>query len=259
MTLNVVEDLSTVPQNEYPPIIYKYRDWTNSHHKSLLTESVLYLSSPRNFSKDDPYDCNVPEKFPEGEDLRRFYAEKYNPTNSDGMTLKQFVDYWCQHSPMANQQVRDNLLNEIMEDFFDKFGVLSMTTDCANDTMWEKYGNRHQGFCVGFKTSELLPLIGGVSPVLYYDELPVIDFWKDSFETQHIKRIYSKERKWEFEKEYRVHKMWQQSATTEQRQIHFPTESLIEIYLGKNMPESHRNEIKCIAAKKYPNASIVEL
>lgn len=259
MSLTFVDDLSTVPQNEYPPIVYKYRDWTNSLHKTILTESVLYLSSPRDFRKDDPYDCNIPEKFPEGEELRQFFIEKYDSTKSEGMSLNQFVDYWCQYSPLSNPIERDKILANIMEKFFDRFGVLSMTTDCKNEYMWNKYANNHEGFCVGFNTSELFPLIGGFSRVHYYDQLPIIDYWKDSLETKHNKRIYSKERKWEFENEYRVHKMWPQPATTEQRQIHFPPSSLTEIYLGQKMPESHREEIKSIAAKKYPNTSIVEL
>ena len=35
-----LNDYKTV---EYPTTLYKYRDWSNSLHKKILTEGVLYL------------------------------------------------------------------------------------------------------------------------------------------------------------------------------------------------------------------------
>lgn len=36
-----LNDYKTV---EYPTTLYKYRDWSNSLHKKILTEGVLYLA-----------------------------------------------------------------------------------------------------------------------------------------------------------------------------------------------------------------------
>ncbi len=258
--LTVVKNNTDFEQVAYPSKLYKYRDWEEKHHKTVLTDGVLYFSSPRDFYQD-PKDCNLVETFPEGQDLLDYLRDvfyKY-PEDRNGMTEAQFVDYWSINSPLANVEKREKLQKKFLEEFFDLFGVLSLTIDCQNDRMWSEYANCHKGFCVGFDSKTLLPCVGGGALVNYVDELPEIDFWKDDFNMKHYKRIFYKERRLEFEKEYRVHKMWKSKVSNEQRQIKFPPESLVDIYLGKCMPAHYKDEIREIAAEKYPNAIIVEL
>ncbi|WBX97902.1 hypothetical protein [Chryseobacterium gambrini] len=45
----------------YPPIIYKYRCWNNEFHKKILTDGEVYLSSPRHFN--DPFDFGIVQNF----------------------------------------------------------------------------------------------------------------------------------------------------------------------------------------------------
>ena len=52
--------------------------------------------------------------------------------------------------------------------------------------------------------------------------------------------------------------MWPQAATLEQRNIILPEDCLVEIILGKLMPEKSKDEIKKIAKEKYPKATITE-
>ena len=42
-------------------ILYKYRDWSNSDHRHLLTDGELFLSSPKDFN--DPFDCRISHDF----------------------------------------------------------------------------------------------------------------------------------------------------------------------------------------------------
>ena len=60
------------------------------------------------------------------------------------------------------------------------------------------------------------------------------------------------------DREYRLHKMWESDASNNERCIHFPIESLVEIRLGKNMSQDAKEDIKRIAKQKYPNAKIIE-
>ena len=46
---------------KYPPIVYKYRNWTDINHQNMLRRNELYLSSPKDFN--DPFDCRIPENF----------------------------------------------------------------------------------------------------------------------------------------------------------------------------------------------------
>ena len=41
-----------------PPILYKYRDWTNKFHRNLITHQEIYLPKPSEFN--DPFDGNIP-------------------------------------------------------------------------------------------------------------------------------------------------------------------------------------------------------
>jgi hypothetical protein len=63
------------------------------------------------------------------------------------------------------------------DEFNKRFGVLSLTTQCNNDSMWQKYADMHKGFCVGFDTNRLFASIkGGCGAVRYFETLPAIVF-----------------------------------------------------------------------------------
>ncbi len=256
--LEIATELTDRLSFDYPPILYKYRDWENDYHKEVLTNSALYLASPRSF--EDIKDCKVPEKFPKRQKLYKFFLEKSkkdNPTWSR-KAHKQFAIYWSKHSPLANPQKLQKLLDKFNDEFNNRFGGLSMTANKENEEMWNKYANGRKGFCVGYDTNMLFKYVGGGGPVQYADELPTIDFIKDDFTTKHVKNIFYKERKWDFEEEYRLHTMWPQTATIEQRNITLPKECVVEIILGKFMPKESKEEIKKIARVKYPKANLIE-
>ncbi len=233
MSIQKVNSISELSKDNYPPILYKYRKWNDKWHKTILTDGVLYLASTKQFQ--DTKDCNVPEIFPSPE---------------------QIID---KDSPLANPQLRDSIVAEHKELFYNTFGVLSMTANYTNDKMWNDYADSHQGFCVGFKSELLFEYVGGGGIVQYVDKLPEIKFGIDDLETEYSKRTYYKERKYEYEQEYRLVKRWQHNATDQQRSIVFSHECLVEIYLGKLMTENDKAEIRNIAANKYPYAKIVEL
>ena len=44
-------------QIELPAKIYKYRNWTNTNHKRLLTDNEIYFSPPHDI--DEQHECNL--------------------------------------------------------------------------------------------------------------------------------------------------------------------------------------------------------
>lgn len=100
--------------------------------------------------------------------------------------------------------------------------------------------------------------MGGGGHVQYVDKLPFLDFANDSFEGRHIKQFFYKERQWEVEQEYRLHKMWPYPMDSEKRTIKLNPEAIVEIRLGKAMPTKTRKVIMDIAVSKYPNANLIE-
>lgn len=146
---------------QHPNILYKYRDWNNDLHKKILKENKLYLASPKDF--EDIYDCNIPERFPQKEELYNFFLDKAK-TESPLWTRQErrkYARYWSKKSPLGNPKLLSNLISEFNQEFNKRFGVLSMTADNDNDEMWYKYANNHQGICIGFDTKQLFNCIGG--------------------------------------------------------------------------------------------------
>jgi|GEM_PF-1049649 len=244
-----------------PEIIYKYREWNNSKHQEILTGGALYFPSAQSF--DDVLDCRPPERFPETEE-EKYEAVKNtiehlmsNP-HFKGIQIDKSFDFKID-SPLYDQEKFKAITNDVLGDFLSKCGVLSMTPDCQNKRMWENYGDNYHGFCLGFKVTALQNAMAPMFPVIYVDELPPIDEFNEKNEIYMIKRFFLKLMEWSFEKEFRLIKLFGKKVTAEERNIKFPPESLVEIILGKDMPQEHKEAIRFIAQQKYPNAKIIEL
>jgi len=243
----------------FPKVLYKYRDWDNDYHKTILLENKVYLSPPRDF--EDKMDCNLPEKYPLKEELYDIFFEKSKQENKIGsrQVHRAYARYWSKKSPLANPQELRKLISEYNNDFNNRRGILSVTVDCSNEDMWKKYSNNSQGICIGFDTEKLFSVVGGGGEVIYEEILPVIDFINDDFKTKHAKNIFFKEKDWAFEKEYRLHKFWQDNPTQEGRNIAMPKDCIVEVILGKNISEENKNEISILVKEKYPNAELIEM
>jgi hypothetical protein len=48
---------------DIPPLLFKYRDWDNNHHKKCLTDTEIFFSPPASFN--DPFDCSIPFRYEE--------------------------------------------------------------------------------------------------------------------------------------------------------------------------------------------------
>ena len=228
-------------QKEMPKVVYKYRVWDNDFHKRILINNEVYFSAPNDF--EDKLDCNPPVSYPEGQELFTFFLRYSMEHNNNKNAV------W--HIWNASVMYRNSPMNK-------RFGVLSLTMEPDNDAMWNKYSDSHRGFCVGFDTYRLFAAIkGGCGDVRYFETLPPVIFAKDSLDDKIIKIIYNKEKKWEFEHEYRFHTMWKENDKIE-RNVRLPLNTIVEIILGRNMPKGFQQEIKDIVKQKHPKARIIE-
>ncbi len=241
---------------ESPHILYKYRDWEDENHKKILQNNAIYLASPKSF--EDNMDCNLPEVFPKKEELKKVFYKKsleINPTFSR-QEHRKYADYWSKNSPLAHPKQLALLIEDFNKQFNERFGVCSLTADPNNDAMWNKYANNYKGVCFGFDSDKLFSVVGGGGEVIYTETLPEIDFINDNFTEKHAKNIFLKEQKWDFEKEYRLHKFWANTPTQSERNITLPKGCLVEVILGKNMSEENKEEITQLIRKNYPNVVI---
>ena len=126
--------------------------------------------------------------------------------------------------------------------------------------MWEKYSNNHSGICIGFDGSKMLrdfTKFGGGGEVIYYDDLPKIHP-NEEFIDRAIKNIYSKLRKWDFEEEYRTHKLNLTGINNDWRKVAIEADVFKEIILGANIEKDDYEEIIGIRNRNFPNAKILQ-
>ncbi|HUX58935.1 MAG TPA: DUF2971 domain-containing protein [Bacteroidales bacterium] len=222
----------------FPPIVYKYRNWTDPNHKTIITNREVFFASPNSFT--DQNDCKIPIRY----DLLS-YIEVEQKIKADNpnwcrQQRRKFLKDWYRGHRENVMRVQQEFLN----DFFDRFGVLSLTEIPDNNFMWFIYANDFKGFCVGYKSNIMFQHLGGGGQVIYYDTLPVIyPTPKNTFEEQHQLQIFSKLREWEFEKEYRTHIFSKDPLSINQRKKQLPPEAFKEIIFGKNMPDAIKEDL----------------
>lgn len=253
--------VSSFDEISVPKILYKYRDWNDKNHVQILKERKIYLPSPESF--DDEFDCKIPIRY----DLlcdKEIYQKYLKDSKRDNPQYPR-----QHHRAIARKLSKKRLLkdtndivekeNQVWKIFNNQFGVLCLTEYPNNYEMWEKYANQHKGFCVGFTGEEFLSnpsKIGAGGEVVYYDELPIIHPLDDFIE-QAIVNIYSKLRKWEFEKEYRTHKT-SFDITDEWRKVEVEENIFVELIFGALMPINQRVEIMDLIKGKFSNLVLKE-
>lgn len=245
-------------EEKMPNVLYKYRMWDNAFHKRILYHNEVFFSAPCDF--EDELDCNPPVIYPKGQELF-MYILNYSMAHNANKNLVWHIWYasnMYKNSPMSLPYELKKVEKENYDNFNKRFGVLSLTSQYDNDTMWSKYADKHKGFCVGFDTKRLfVSRKGGCGPVFYHEKLPAIVYAKDSLNDKIIKTIYNKEKKWEFEHEYRFHTMWDENENID-RNVRLQWNTIVEVILGKNMQKEYREEIKAVIKLKHPKAKLLE-
>jgi len=229
---------------DLPKVIYKYRKWDDVYQKTILTERVVFMAPPSSF--EDKNDCKLLKRYDlmSEQDMYNKYLElsKRDHPTWNLQKHRSFAREWTKKSPLKDNNYIKQMQEEYFLEFDNRFGVLSLTANPTNFQMWTKFSDEGRGFCVGFDPTIMFNFLGGGGSVQYYDELPQI-LYNDIYHVEHFKQVFSKEKKWEFEEEYRTHKFYPQRASLRDRQIKIPSEAYKELYFGWNISEETKNEI----------------
>lgn len=241
-----------------PETIYKYRDWNDKYHKTIITDLQVYMSAPLDF--EDKMDCKNHVRYDlltEDEIHWKYYTESKKDrerTHLPETEHQKFAEEWFKKSPLHDKDNIKKLQEKDFVDFNARTGILCLTANPVRQEMWSKYSKDHTGFCVGFNPKVMFKYLGGGQEVIYCDQLPIIkpSPW-DDFTVQMIKQIYHKERKWEFEEEYRTQTFQYEPLTAEARVVTLPIEAYKEIVFGAKTPQSMKEEIMDISKKLLPH------
>lgn len=238
---------------QLPSTIYKFRDWGERFHPSILTEQTLWLASP--YTLNDEFDIrtkitvnrdeiNTPEF---DNTLKNSIKSEYPHLDSREFCNILLATYKSIYSdPVKYFQDRNEQLRK--SDFFKKIGILSMSLEVNNKHLWKKYANYFKGFCVGFDTIKLAKHTYQnclIRKVVYDENPPLLTFMPDDSDTF----FYTKETKWSEEKEIRFVNL--NIKNEKKRTISFPKDSIKTVHLGKEISEDHRSAIITILKEKY--------
>lgn len=160
-----------------PKTVYKYRNWENSKHQTVLREQSIWVADTFDFN--DPFDCNIPiaydlmteddalaEKF-----MRRLvYELKQIPDNEKEETIEKFV----REGKHKDKSFIHNFKYSSLAEHKKFSGVFSVTPINNNILMWSHYANSHKGFCVGYDSSKLFAYLGGGGNINYQETYPII-------------------------------------------------------------------------------------
>lgn len=231
-----------------PKTIYKYRDWTNDNHKTILTDNEIFLASPGEFN--DPFDCKIathflsldtPDKVKHYIEARRHESE----LDEKGIAileerLNNISEYWDMFQALEFTMIDQH------------YGVLSLSARWDSILMWSHYANFHKGFCVGFNEEKMrlsgIFNCGGL--VKYSDDFPLIDPHTNEIDVMFLQTQY-KAKNWEYEQEYRLSKLFSPNPPTNiQRVKKINPEFIEEVILGMGISYKYRSEITAICKAK---------
>jgi len=252
------EEIEADVARNAPDYVYKYRSWKDANHKNVLLLRQLYFSHP--FDLNDPLDVRPDARFDytEIEDQMYFYkllasAAVMNPELPANELRSAAEKQWKltkEHPQILNEQYRIWMSKRRN---FDLYGILSTSTDPVNEKLWERYGDEHAGYCLGFKTVDLCRQLKTGFGLVKYSEAPFefsILGERDDLEPFYLKKPF-----WGYESEFRFYTLG--IGFYSKRVREFPIVVVSEIILGYKITPEHQKEILLATDEKYPKEQIL--
>lgn len=232
---------------DYPRTLYKYRNFVNPHHISILKKQEIYFSFPSDF--EDPLDCKVPTRVDllTNTQIRKIY-EHHSREMNPHFSRKQHKEHaikWKEKGLLKNKSRLRKLQAEQFAEYNKRIGVFSITENYQSEEMWNKYSENFTGFCVGFEPRVLFDYLGGGGKVIYQKELPTI--WPrpmHSFDDQIRLQVFTKLEKWSFEEEYRTTIFSNKGLLLSDRIIKIPKDSFREVIIGDGISTANEEYIR---------------
>lgn len=136
-------------------------------------------------------------------------------------------------------------LHHIVENYFDKYRILSLTKNPVSPQMWAHYAGNYSGVCIQFSTENTV--FDQALPIEYNAEKPDgMLFEPDPEEIDMLVResIFKKSKSWEYEEEYRI------VHSEEKKFLKFNRKDIKSIILGEKIKPAYRDAI-LKAAERY--------
>ena len=279
-----IEQAFLVKHLHIPSLLYKYRDFTDTH-LDALKRGVLYMSSPNRFN--DPFDTTVyfdPSRFivedlPAHELIKRaktrdelfgsqetWHPEPIkNPIRQSDWLRKIMADV-LRDEPLEMRDALETFLADLNDQKYREmrqkmsnwlrsgFSVLSLSDDPTSILMWSHYSNSHQGFCIEYDFGSLPPTDlrrRMCFPVLYRGKRTDATRYMANTGATDFNNLFGqylcllKDTSWSYEKEWRiVHTI---GADYANREIHMPRPSAIIVGSAAKSDDVEVMKVYCAA------------
>jgi hypothetical protein len=243
------EDVEKEIAQNAPQVVYKYRNWHDPFHKSLLNEGKVWFAHP--FDLNDEEDIRPEIVFDKSELYRPEYFEKMVATA--GMVTEE-ENFALATEQLALLKKNPSILNENAKNWnnershFDQIGVFSTASDPLSDHLWNEYGNQHAGFSLGFKTLQLCREMKCGFGFMHYSDDPILySFLDKSDNDPHI--LYYKKNKWRPETEFRFVTVGV-GRYVDRMQV-CSVNSIADVTLGYQISKKHEAEIVAILRDRF--------
>lgn len=129
-------------------MLYKYKSFSNSENLDYTIDSLMnkYLYFSRPSELNDPFDCQIQvDTNAKGRTFNIWRNEMIKESDVD----KQFltIDYTNQ---LFNDPKILNGMKTLTHLMVESNHLLSLTTDCLNESMWALYAGNYNGLCLGY-------------------------------------------------------------------------------------------------------------
>ena len=162
---------------------------------------------------------------------KRIYLPRFNQLNDPFESYAYKVVTLTCGSTLQTNLLRRSFSANV---YFEKYGILSLTKDCTNQTMWAMYANQFSGVCICFEGLKNVKKVNYLS-TQEIKKLPILDEITYTERTA-MKSLMVKNESWSYEKEYRI--------LSDLYFYEFNDKNIPFIILGHKLPE---NISSCIA------------
>lgn len=181
--------------------LYKYRPW-DVYTKEIILKNQLYLQAVEFFN--DRFDCKV--NFDLANVTEKEWIETTRRVAEQGLKKLIPEEYLVEKMKHVYKDRGNKGISKFMlESLLNKVGVSSFTTSNDNILMWAHYADSNKGICLEFDYSDKKSL-SYIEKVIYSEKYPTANLFKDFDRAgeELRKACITKEKKWEYEEEYRM-------------------------------------------------------
>jgi hypothetical protein len=151
--------VSSVNGFEIPYELFKYKDFEKNTILSLLNRGLWF---PKPEQLNDPFDAqlkinNIDVSIDDFKESFVYFQKWYLKENGKEISLKNFDLFFENGKPSKFMKEEVSSLIQHWNEHSANMGVLSLSEDPKNTSMWSHYSDEHRGICIGYDPKLICP------------------------------------------------------------------------------------------------------